>query len=139
MTIGDGSLQEVMLKPCGQEIGAWIPVDKQNKLTVIKIENVEPIFGVRVMVVDGADHSAGNFVCFHSQMFNHKSLATALNNKKPKVGCPVEITYNAEVMSTMPGNIQMKITLEPVKKIKTTLNSDILKTMGRQFSRSASA
>ena len=137
VTIGNGSLEEVMLKPCGQENGAWIPVDEKNKLTVIKIENVEPIFGVRVMVVDGADHSAGNFVCFHSQMFNHKSLATALNNKEPKVGCPVEITYNAEVMSTVPGNIQMKITLEPVKQIKTVVNAEISKTLGRQFSRSA--
>ena len=133
VTIGNGSKHEVLLQP-GQEIGAWNPVDQHNKLSVLKIENVEPTFGVRVMVVDGADHSAGNFVCFHTQMFNHESLATALNNEKPTVGCPVKITYNAEIMSTMPGNIQMEITLEPVKTMHA---STILKHLGRQFSRSA--
>ena len=134
VTVGNGSLDEVMLKPCGQEVGAWIPIDQQNMLSILKIENVEPTFGVRVMVVDGADHSAGNFVCFHTQMFNHESLATALNNEKPTVGRPVKITYNAEIMSTMPGNIQMEITLEPVKTMHT---SRILKQVGLQFSRSA--
>ena len=70
-----------------------------------------------MVVVDTSDKTAGNLVCFHSQAFTNSTIATALKNCEPVENEPVEITYNAETLSTTPNNIQVQVVLVPKQKI----------------------
>lgn len=117
ITLGDGSSDEVVLKPSQGCMGKFIPVDKRNQLQVSKHNDIEKLFGIKMVVVDTSDQTAGNLVCFHSQTFTNSTIVTALNNCEPVKNKPVEITYNAETLSTTPNNIQVRVVLVPKQKI----------------------
>ena len=117
MTVGDGGSKETVLQPSQADVGSYNPVDKRNQLQVSKHADVEKMFGIKMLVVDTLDHTSGNYVCFHTQMFTNSTIATALDNGEPVLNQAVEITYNAETLSTTPNNIQVRVVLVPTEKI----------------------
>ena len=120
MTVGDGGSYETVLQPSQECTGKFVPVSKQNQLQVSKHTDVEKMFGIKMLVVDTLDQTAGNYVCFHSQMFTNSTMAAALKNCEPVKNQPVIITYNAETLSTTPNNIQVRVVLVPTEEIPSS-------------------
>ena len=111
--VGSGAPgKDVKLIP-GSEIGHWVP-QGASKLNVCRISGIEPIFALKVLMMNDCDKTAGNMCSIHSQMFGEATW----QNCQIKLGQAVNIEYTTKFLSTVDNNLNVRLTLMPTKIVK---------------------